>query len=95
MAPLGLSTATSVRVGTQLGARNPAGARRTVTATLCLIACLAVINACLVMSVRSWWGRLFTADPDVVDIVARWLFLLAIYTTLDGFQVRLQPARAT
>lgn len=88
MVPLGLAVAAAVRVGTQLGARDPAGARRTVAVSLALAGCLAASNAGFIFAVRSWWGRLFTAAPGVVALVARWIVLLLPYETFDALQVR-------
>jgi Na+-driven multidrug efflux pump len=77
-----------VRVGMQMGERNPAGARRTVRISLCLAAAYGLVTATFVLSVRHFWGRIFTADPDVLALVSRWITLLVAYSAFDALQVR-------
>jgi MATE family multidrug resistance protein len=74
-----------------MGERNAEGARRTVRVALCLAVCYGIGNACIIMSVRHVWGRVFTSDPEVLALVERWLPLLVMYSAWDAMQVGNEP----
>ena len=86
MAPLGLAAAAAVRVGTQLGAQNPPGARLSVAVGLGLAGILTAANVSFILAVRGSWAHLFTAAPAVVALVTRWIVLLVPYSAFDALQ---------
>lgn len=83
---LGFSVATCVRVGQCLGDLRPVAAQTAIRAALVITVALFCINAVFIISVRSFWGEVFTSDADVIAMVARILPILAVYTVFDGIQ---------
>jgi MATE family multidrug resistance protein len=87
MVPLGLSMATSVRVGNALGRRDPAGVRLAARAGYALALCSQTVSATLMLAVPGWIAGIYTDDPAVVAIAVQLLFLAAIFQLSDGIQV--------
>ena len=87
MVPLGLSMATSVRVGNALGRRDPAGVRLAARAGYALALCSQTVSATLMLSVPGWIAGIYTDDPAVIAIAVQLLFLAAIFQLSDGIQV--------
>ncbi|CEG84572.1 hypothetical protein RMATCC62417_18353 [Rhizopus microsporus] len=82
--PLGISTATSNRVGHALGASDGHGARTAAIAALLFAISFGCINSLFYLCTHSYIGRLFSSDPDVVDLVSHVLPLCAVFQIADG-----------
>lgn len=68
--PSSLGLGVSTRVGNELGANRPGKAR---TAALVSVGCAAVLGVAAMgftTSVRHQWGRLFTADLEILELTA-------------------------
>jgi MATE family multidrug resistance protein len=87
MVPLGLSMATSVRVGNAVGRRDPLGVRLAARAGLALSLCTQTVSASLMLSVPAWIAGIYTDDAAVIAIAVQLLFLAAIFQFSDGIQV--------
>ena len=87
MVPLGLSMATSVRVGNAVGRRDPAGVRFAARAGLALSLCSQTVSASMMLLVPAWIAGIYTDDPAVLAIAIQLLFLAAIFQLSDGIQV--------
>lgn len=81
--PYAMSIATSVRVGNLLGERNAHRAGATVRASFLLIAMLSMLLSYTLATLRHSWGYLFNDDPEVVQMVAAVLPLVALAHILD------------
>jgi multidrug resistance protein, MATE family len=87
MVALGVSIAGSIRVGQQVGARNPAGVRRAATLTYLLTLVFMGICALLFVLVPEQLIRLYTTDPEVVRLGSVLLLVAAAFQLFDGAQV--------
>jgi multidrug resistance protein, MATE family len=87
MVALGVSIAGSIRVGQQLGARNPAGVRRAATLTYGLSLGFMGICALLFVLMPEFLIRLYTSDPEVVRLGTVLLLVAAAFQVFDGAQV--------
>ena len=86
MVPLGISSAAAVRVGQQLGRRDPIGARRAGWSAI-LLGCAFMTCAGLVfVSFPTHIARLFSPDPVVVRTGASLLLVAAAFQLFDGLQ---------
>lgn len=87
MVPYGISSAAAVRVGQQLGRRDPEGARRAgwsaISLGVAFMACAGVVFA----SIPKVIARTFSPDPAVVHLGARLLLVAAAFQLFDGIQV--------
>jgi multidrug resistance protein, MATE family len=86
MVPLGLSSASAVRVGHAIGARDPV---RAVHAGWTALATGCVIMSVIALGLFLWPSRLisaFTTDRDVIDIGVRLLAIAAAFQLFDGTQ---------
>jgi MATE family multidrug resistance protein len=84
MIPLGISVATTTRIGNLLGANLPNTAKMVAYSALLFSLITATINSGFLISVRTFWGYLFTADEKVVQLVADILPLAALYQISDN-----------
>jgi MATE family multidrug resistance protein len=87
MVPLGLSMATSVRVGHAVGRRDPLAVRLAARAGLSLSLATQTVSASLMLLVPAAIARVYTSDPEIVAVVVQLLFLAAIFQLSDGIQV--------
>ena len=87
MVPLGLSMATSVRVGNAVGRRDPLGVRLAARAGLALSLGTQTVSASLMLLVPAWIAGIYTDDTAVIAIAVELLFLAAIFQFSDGIQV--------
>lgn len=87
MVPYGISSAAAVRVGQQLGRRDPASARRAgwsaISLGLAFMSCTGIVFA----SIPAVIARVFSPDPAVVRLGARLLLVAAAFQLFDGIQV--------
>ncbi len=86
MVPLGISSAAAVRVGQQLGRKDPEGARRAGWSAIILGAGFMTCSGLVFVSIPSWIARLFSPDPDVIRTGARLLLVAAAFQLFDGLQ---------
>ena len=84
MLPLGISVASSTRIGNCLGAGAPRVAKIASRAALVLALCFASLNSSILILVRSHWGKLWSSDPTVIQIVSDILPLAALFQLSDG-----------
>eukprot|EP00884_Botryococcus_braunii_P010471 jgi/Botrbrau1/19425/Bobra.0338s0051.1 len=78
---LGLAAAASTRVANALGAGRPVAARR--TAWLAIAMSLVIMTCVWLASfaVRDVWSRLFTTDPEVLEVLGR-IFPIIMFSEL-------------
>lgn len=87
MVPYGISSAAAVRVGQQLGRRDPAGARRAGWSALVLGTGFMFCAGLVLVSIPKVIARAFSPDPAVVQIGATLLLVAAAFQLFDGVQV--------
>jgi MATE family multidrug resistance protein len=86
MVPLGISSAAAVRVGQQLGKKDPAGARRAGWSAIMLGAGFMTCAGLVFVSIPTWIARLFSPDPMVIRTGAKLLLVAAAFQLFDGVQ---------
>lgn len=86
MVPLGISSAAAVRVGQQLGRRDPAGARSAGWSAIVIGAGFMACAGLAFVSMPRWIARLFSPDPTVVHVGATLLLVAAAFQLFDGLQ---------
>jgi MATE family multidrug resistance protein len=86
MVPLGISSAAAVRVGQQLGRKDPEGARRAGWSAIILGVGFMACSGLLFVSFPTWIARLFSPDPVVIRTGARLLLVAAAFQLFDGLQ---------
>lgn len=86
MVPLGLSIASSVRVGNLIGARDPAGAQRTAHVALGIGALFMGAMSVVFLVGQEWLPRLFTTEPELLVLAAGLFPIAAAFQVFDGAQ---------
>jgi MATE family multidrug resistance protein len=84
MLPLGISVASSTRIGNCLGGQMPFRAKMASRAALLVAFVIAGLNCGLLFGIRHSWGWLWTTDAEVVQIVSTILPLAALFQFSDG-----------
>jgi MATE family multidrug resistance protein len=84
MVPMGLSVATTTRIGNVLGANLPKLAKKVAYTALIFSVLTATLNSSFILIARRHWGYLFTSDERVVELVANILPLAALYQISDN-----------
>ncbi len=87
MVPLGISLATTVRVGRALGRGDPRGARRAGWLGMQLALAINVLSAALLVTFPGPIASIYTRDQGVIAIAVQLLVLAAIFQLSDGLQV--------
>jgi len=87
MVPLGISSAAAVRVGQQLGRRDPGGARRAGWSAIALGVGFMGCAGLVFVSIPGWIARAFSPDPAVIRVGATLLLVAAAFQLFDGLQV--------
>ena len=87
MVPYGVSSAAAVRVGQQLGRRDPAGARRAGWSAITLGVAFMACSGLVFVSIPKVIARAFSPDPAVVRVGATLLLVAAAFQLFDGVQV--------
>lgn len=87
MVPLGISMATTVRVGQAAGRRDPAGVRLAGWIGIGLAMAVQIVTAAVMLAVPGWIARIYTADPAVRAVGVQLLMLGAVFQLSDGAQV--------
>ena len=86
MVPLGISSAAAVRVGQQLGRKDPQGARRAGWSAILLGAGFMTCSGLVFVSIPTLIARLFSPDAMVIRTGARLLLVAAAFQLFDGLQ---------
>lgn len=76
--PSSLSASVSTRVGNELGANQPARARRAATVGMALGSLIGLSACCFSFSVRNIWAKIFIADADIIALTALVLPILGL-----------------
>ena len=84
--PAALCSGAGTLCGNYLGARNTKNVRAVLVLCLLLVLAIAVIGSVASFLLRNQFGRLFSSDPQVVDLVSSVLKWFWIYHLLDKFQ---------
>jgi len=87
---LGAMVATSVAVGARVGAGDAAGARRAARLGVVVSFAAAATTAICLIAARPMIARLYSHDPDVVDLVGRCVPALALLVFFDAQNVCIQ-----
>lgn len=87
MVPLGISIATTTRVGNLIGAGEPRRAQRAAWVALGMGAGTMTISALVFIVFREWLPGQFSVDADVVVLCASILPVAATFQLFDGTQV--------
>ncbi|MGA8492923.1 MAG: MATE family efflux transporter [Terriglobales bacterium] len=86
MVPLGISSAAAVRVGQQLGRRDPEGARRAGWSAILIGVGFMACSGTVFVSLPKLIARLFTPNPAVIRVGAQLLLVAAAFQLFDGVQ---------
>ena len=86
MVPLGISSAAAVRVGQQLGRKDPAGARRAGWSAILLGATFMTCSGLVFVSIPTAIAHMFSPDPLVIRTGAKLLLVAAAFQLFDGVQ---------
>jgi len=86
MVPLGISSAAAVRVGQQLGRKDPVGARQAGWSAITLGASFMTCSGLVFVSFPTLIARLFSPDPMVIRTGAKLLLVAAAFQLFDGLQ---------
>ncbi|KAL8280344.1 hypothetical protein RQP46_007261 [Phenoliferia psychrophenolica] len=82
--PYALSVAGAVRVGNLLGAQRPNRARVASRVTMYIAVIVAGANSSALVLARHSWGKLFSSEDEVIQVVAGVLPLVALFQLTDG-----------
>jgi multidrug resistance protein, MATE family len=86
MVPLGISSAAAVRVGQQLGRRDPDRARQAGWSAIMIGVGFMTVAGLLFVSIPNSIARLFSPDPRVIHVGATLLLVAAAFQLFDGLQ---------
>ncbi|KAI8808520.1 mate-domain-containing protein [Cladochytrium replicatum] len=84
MIPLGISVAAAARIGNALGAQAPQSAKTTAYTTLLLSLLVALVTGTAMFLMRNHWGKLWSTDPEVWELVSIVLPLGALFQISDA-----------
>lgn len=87
MVPLGISMATTVRVGYAAGRRDAAGVRHAGWIGIGLAMAVQTLTAAVMLAAPGWIARVYTADVQVRAVAVQFLMLAALFQLSDGAQV--------
>ncbi|KAJ7594178.1 mate-domain-containing protein [Mycena floridula] len=83
-APFALSVATSVRIGNLLGEKQAKRAGVAANTAIVMAMALACLFSAMFLIFRNSWAYMFNDDPEVVELVASILPLVALFQIFDG-----------
>ncbi|WP_255550904.1 MATE family efflux transporter [Granulicella sp. dw_53] len=87
MVPMGISTATSVRVGQAIGRGDAAGAKAAGWTGILLSSIFMLTASCVFIAIPSTIARGFTPSPQVIAAAVPLMFIVAIFQLFDGLQM--------
>ncbi|KAE8662576.1 serine/threonine-protein kinase HT1-like isoform X1 [Hibiscus syriacus] len=76
--PYSLSSGISTRVSQALGAGQPSCAHRAANIGLVMAFAFGVLAFVVTTALRSWWGKLFSDEPQILDLISTVLPLLGL-----------------
>ncbi|KAJ5256803.1 hypothetical protein N7478_012907 [Penicillium angulare] len=82
--PFPLSIAGSTRIANLIGATLVGAAKTSAKVSFCGATIVGLLNMILLSSLRSYIPRLFSSDPEVVDLVAKVLPICAAFQLFDA-----------
>jgi len=83
-APFALSVAVAVRIGNLLGEGDARRAKLANNASLLMSLFFSMFSSSLFVLLRNRWAYIFNDDPEVVELVASILPLVALFQIFDG-----------
>jgi MATE family multidrug resistance protein len=87
MVPMGISTASSVRVGQAIGRGDAEGARAAGWAGIILSSVFMLFAACVFIAIPGTIARGFSPSPPVIAAAIPLLFIVAVFQLFDGLQM--------
>lgn len=87
MVPLGISQATAILVGQEVGRGDPPGARRAAGTGLLLGASFMCVTALVFLAFPELLARFYTTQEEVVALAAVLIPLAGVFQIFDGLQV--------
>lgn len=87
MVPLSIAMALTIRIGHQLGAGNPEGARFSASTGAMITICFAVMSATTMVLFAPSIAALYTADPEIIVIATSLIGIAALFQFSDAIQV--------
>lgn len=87
MIPLALGFASTIRVGTNIGARRSHAARRSVIVALCSSVTVGLCVAIVLLTARHGIVQLYSSEVPVITLSAQLLLLCALFQLFDSSQV--------
>jgi MATE family multidrug resistance protein len=87
MVPMGISTATGVRVGQAIGRRDPIGARAAGWTGILLSGCFMLCASAVFIAIPRTIARGFSPSPAVIAATVPLLFIVAVFQLFDGLQM--------
>jgi MATE family multidrug resistance protein len=87
MVPLGVASATAVRVGHAVGADDSEAARRAATTGLLVGATFMTITAALFIGLPTWFAAAYTSVDEVVELAVLLIPIAGFFQVFDGLQV--------
>ncbi|KAF8870967.1 MATE efflux family protein [Gymnopilus junonius] len=83
-APFALSVATAVRIGNLLGEQKAKRAAAAASTSIVMAFIIALFTSTLFLVFRKQWAYIFNNDPEVVELVASIIPLVALFQVFDG-----------
>lgn len=83
----GLATATTIRVGNQLGRKDYRAMRMVGFTGFYMSAIFMGFNALILITGRHFFPTLYINEPEVIEIASSLLFIAAVFQLSDGIQV--------
>ncbi|KAJ1671623.1 ethionine resistance protein, partial [Spiromyces aspiralis] len=80
---LGMGAAVGTRVGNMLGAGRSRAAKLTVKTAYTVTAAFLLVTVSTIIGASSWWGSMYTSNPEVIHIVAIALHVVAFTHAID------------
>jgi multidrug resistance protein, MATE family len=87
MVPMGISTATSVRVGQAIGRGDAIGARAAGWTGIMLSSIFMLTASCVFIAMPATIARGFSPSPAVIAAAVPLLFVVAVFQLFDGLQM--------
>jgi MATE family multidrug resistance protein len=87
MIPLGLSIATTSRVGYAIGKKDAGEAKLAGQAGMVISAFVMLLTAVTMLVIPEWISRIYTDDTTVIELAVQLLILAAVFQISDGLQV--------
>ncbi|RTG90247.1 multidrug resistance protein, MATE family [Schistosoma bovis] len=82
--PLGVGSATGIRVGQYLGAQSAKGPYSVFSVAMTLVGCWALPYLGILIATRWYLPRVFTSDDGVIELVAELMPIIAFFQIIDG-----------